>query len=61
MHGKTHTMLGTPDSPEVIARTVSSLFDRLIELKEQNGDIKYTVSGMVQNITLLAIFVLFLK
>ena len=42
--GKTHTMLGTPESPGVISRTVSALFQKLIELREQNVDIKYQVS-----------------
>ena len=42
--GKTHTMLGCPGSPGVIARTVSALFETLVEHREQNTDIKYRVS-----------------
>ena len=41
--GKTHTMLGQPGNPGVIARTVSALFDKLTELKTENEDIKYKV------------------
>ena len=43
--GKTHTMLGTLESPGVIARTVQALFEKLIELRQTNTDVKYTVAG----------------
>ena len=60
--GKTHTMLGAPESPGVISRTVSALFTRLVELREQNKDIKYGVTVRVRTVynnNILNIFLMF--
>merc|ERR1711911_395616 len=42
--GKTHTMLGTPDDPGVIARTVRALYEKIDLMKEKNNDSLYDVS-----------------
>ena len=38
--GKTHTMLGTPEDPGVICRTVQALFAKMAELRESSTDTK---------------------
>jgi len=42
--GKTHTMLGTPEDPGVIARTVRALYEKIDLMKEKNNDSLYDVS-----------------
>ena len=42
--GKTHTMLGTPEDPGVIARTVKALYEKIDLMKEKNNDSLYDVS-----------------
>jgi len=41
--GKTHTMLGTRDSPGVIARTVADLYEKVDEAREANPGTRYDV------------------
>jgi len=41
--GKTHTMLGTPEDPGVIYRTVTALFAKMAEMRESSTGTKVLV------------------
>ncbi|CBY37214.1 unnamed protein product [Oikopleura dioica] len=42
--GKTHTMLGTPEDPGVIYRTVTALFAKMAEMRESSTGTKYKIT-----------------
>ena len=42
--GKTHTMLGTPEDPGVIYRTVKALFEKMAELRDSSTGTKVNFS-----------------